>query len=668
MSQSSIRDELEEAQRLHQSDRLLEADAAYRLVLERAPRNFLALHGLGLIAMRHQRLEEGAALIARALTSEPQNFDALLNLSRARLLLGAPDAALRAAERAVAIKPRDGAAQLARAAALMSGKPPEQSIRVLEQVVEQAPDSIDAWNELGEANRVLGRFEPSSECFRRALQIDAGNRTALIGFARTLQRMARYEDASLVLERTWALWPDTALIGGQLMHCKMMMCDWLRVDELRRRIEADIDAGSTITEPFGLQGYCASPAILRRCAEVFTRTFYPDRSAEMPPAPTRPAGERIRIGYVSGEFRHQATSILLTEVLELHDKSRFEVFAFDNGWDDGTDLRRRIVRAVDELVPIRVPDDRAAAEMVRKRGIDVLVNLNGFFGEARTGLFSLRPAPVQVNYLGFPGTMGAPYIDYILADRWVIPPEQHPHYTEAVVTLPDCYQPNDRRRRISDAPLSRRDVGLPDQAFVFCCFNNTYKVTPEVFSVWMRLLRQVPGSVLWLFANVPEAAANIVREAEAQGIDPSRVIPAPFLPLDVHLARLRMADLFLDTWPYNAHTTGSDALWAGVPVLTVTGDSFPSRVGASLLDAVGLPELITGSLAAYEALALHLARDRAALASLRARLAAARDKAALFDTPRLVRHIEAAYEGMVARARAGEPPAPMTVGTRPALN
>jgi predicted O-linked N-acetylglucosamine transferase (SPINDLY family) len=445
-----------------------------------------------------------------------------------------------------------------------------------------------------------------------------------------------------------------------MLFCKAMICDWLHFEPLCRRIETEVEAGRQVVEPFGIQGWCTSPAILYRAAQTYTATLYPDRG--LPRPTTRPADGRLRIGYVSGEFRHQATSILMVELLERHDRSRFELIGFDNGDDDSSDLRHRIVAAFDRLLPISALDDDAAAALVREQGIDVLVNLNGFFGNTRTGLFHLRPAPVQVNYLGFPGTMAAPYMDYLIADPWVIPEDGHAHYSEAIVTLPDCYQPNDTRRRISDEVLTRRDVGLPEKGFVFCCFNNTYKLTPQVFAVWARLLEQVPGSVLWFLGWVPEAALNLAGHCRAHGIDPSRVVAAPFWPQERHLARLRLADLFLDTFPYNAHTTGSDALWAGLPVLTCMGDTFPSRVGASLLAAAGLPELITRSLSEYEASALRLARDPAMLDGLRQRLVANRAQAPLFDMPRLAAHIESAYETMVARARAGQPPAPLRIG------
>ena len=328
-----------------------------------------------------------------------------------------------------------------------------------------------------------------------------------------------------------------------------------------------------------------------RCAQLYA-------ALRFPPAPTplwrgeRSSNPRIRVGYVSGEFRHQATSILMAELFELHDRGRFELFAFDNGMDDGSEIRRRVVAAFDEMVDISRLPDAAAAAAIRARRVDILVDLNGYFGRARQGIFALRPCPIQVNYLGFPGTIGVDYVDYIIADPIVIPPEHRPFYTEKVVHLPETYQVNDRKRRIAERTPTRGEVGLPEAGFVFCCFNNNYKITPTVFDVWMRLLGQVAGSVLWLLEDNPTAARNLRREAQARGIAPERLVFAPRVRLDEHLARHRLADLFLDTLPCNAHTTASDALWAGLPILTALGSAFPGRVAASLLYAAGLPELV----------------------------------------------------------------------------
>jgi protein O-GlcNAc transferase len=313
------------------------------------------------------------------------------------------------------------------------------------------------------------------------------------------------------------------------------------------------------------------------------------------------------------------------------------------------------------MVGISRLSDHEAATMIRQKRIDILVNLNGYFGDGRHGVFTHRASPIQVNYLGFPGTLGADYIDYIVADRHVLPPEHEAFYTEKVVRLPDSYQVNDSKRRIAERTPTRDELELPDSGFVFCCFNNNYKITPDVFDVWMRLLRGVEGSVLWLLEDNAVAARNLRLEAERRGIAAERLVFAPRIGLEDHLARHRRADLFLDTLPYNAHTTASDALWAGLPVLTCIGEAFAGRVAASLLNAVGLPELVTATAGDYEALALTLATEPSRLADIRTTLARNRLTYPLFDTARFSRHIEAAYRTMWERAERGEAPAPFSV-------
>lgn len=310
------------------------------------------------------------------------------------------------------------------------------------------------------------------------------------------------------------------------------------------------------------------------------------------------------------------------------------------------EMRQRLIPAFDRFVDVRDYGDREVALLLRQWQIDIAIDLKGYTTSARPGILAHRPAPIQVNYLGYPGTMGVSHIDYILADKVVIPESDQHYYQEKIVYLPDTYQANDQKRQIATELPSRAELGLPENGFVFCCFNNNYKITPVLFDIWMRLLQQVPTSVLWLFENNPTVSRNLRQEAIKRGIVPERLVFAPAIKLDKHLSRIRQADLFLDTLPYNAHTTASDALWAGLPVLTCKGNTFAGRVAASLLSAIGLPELVTNSLAEYEALALHLATNPEVLAEIKTKLARNRDTHPLFDTKLFCRNIEAAYRGM----------------------
>jgi predicted O-linked N-acetylglucosamine transferase (SPINDLY family) len=368
------------------------------------------------------------------------------------------------------------------------------------------------------------------------------------------------------------------------------------------------------------------------------------------------ANTKIRVGYLSGEFRQQATSLLLVGVLEHHDTEQFDIYAIDNGWDDLSETRRRINDAVPRRINIGERNDAEALAAIRENRIDVLVNLNGYFGQGRTRLFAQRAAPVQVNYLGYPGTLGARYMDYIIADQHVLPVDHRAFYSEKVVYLPNCYQANDRSKQIATRIFDRRECGLPAEGVVFCCFNNVYKITPGIFDCWMRILKHVDGSVLWLLEDSASAAANLAKEAVARGVSADRIVFAERLPLPEHLARHRCADLFLDTLPYNAHTTASDALWAGLPVVTCRGETFAGRVASSLLHNLHLPELITATLEDYVRLAIELATHPEKRAAIKQKLADNRLTTALFDTALFTRHIETAYAAMVERHKAGLAP------------
>jgi predicted O-linked N-acetylglucosamine transferase (SPINDLY family) len=348
-------------------------------------------------------------------------------------------------------------------------------------------------------------------------------------------------------------------------------------------------------------------------------------------------------------------------VYECHDRERFEIHAIATGPNDLSPMRTRLERAFDRFRDVRDETDARIADLVRAEEIDILVNLNGYFGQERTAIFALKPAPIQVNYLGFPGTMGAPFMDYIVADEIVLPKDQQRHFAEKVAYLPYTYQPNDRKRAIAELAPSREECGLPETAVVFCCFNNTHKLTPEFFDVWMRLLDRTPGSVLWVLETTPTVSPNLRREATSRGVDPERIVFAPVIKLADHLARVRLADLFLDTLPHNAHTTASDALWCGVPVVSCRGTTFAGRVAASLLSAIGLEDMVTHSLEAYEATALRLANDPEWRATVRKRLAANRETTPLFDTAGYTRTLEAAYLAMWEQHLKGEPPASFTV-------
>lgn len=633
-----------------------EALTRYDRALALRPRFPEALNDRGKALLELGRLADALASCDSALRIKPDLAEAFYSRGNALMGLRRTQEACVSYERAVGLKPDYADAHYNQGLALQRLRRMEEALASYDRALALKPDDAEALNNRGNVLVDLKRSDLALASYERALSIRPDYASACYNLGLALQELGRPEEAARHFERVLQLDPDYPFAKGRLLHAKMLCCEWADLSRLAETVEADIQAGKRSAEPFGHQAVSRSVRNLRLCAEIFA-------AENLPPAPaTLWAGERydnprIRIGYVSGEFRQQATAMLIAGLFEHHDRSRFEIFAFDNGWDDGSEIRARINRAIDPIVDVTHLEDAEAAATIRERKIDILVNLNGYFGRDRQGIFRYRPCPVQVNYLGFPGTLGVDYMDYILADAHVLPPEHEAFYSERVVRLPDTYQVNDSRRRIAQHTPTRAECALPETAFVFCCFNNNYKITPDVFEIWMRLLKAVDGSVLWLLEDNPAAAGNLRREAERRGVPAQRVVFAARMNPDEHLARHRLADLFLDTLPYNAHTTAADALWAGLPLLTCTGSTFPGRVAGSLLKAIGLPELIASSLERYQARALELARTPALLAELRARLARNRASCALFDTDRYRRHLESAYATMWERYQRGESPA-----------
>jgi protein O-GlcNAc transferase len=519
---------------------------------------------------------------------------------------------------------------------------------------------VEAHNNLGNALGFLGRVEEAEICLREALRLRPSYSIAYNNLGNVLIRQARLVEAAEAFQRAAALRPDDVDALATWFHVTQRLCDWSDYHESEAKIRNGARRQLLPGMAFNLLGISTTAEQQFAYARQVAATLAVPASARFPGALPRP-GERIRLGYLSSDFRALPTAFLTAGVIEHHDRQRFEITGYSAGVDDGGPMRRRIAAACDRFVDISKIPDLEAARLIHSDALDVLIDLNGYKPENRAKLLAYRPAPIQVNYLGYPGTMGADFVDYILVDPFVVPADQQPFFSERLVHLPDCYQCNDDQREIAAATPSRAECGLPEEGFVFCCFNDSYKITPDFFDIWMRLLQAVPGSVMWLYERDTAAKANLAREATARGVAPERLVFAPRLPLSEHLARHRLADLFLDTLPYNAHTTASDALWAGLPVVTCAGNTLAGRVAGSLLRAVGLDELITTSLEEYEALALRLVRDTELIGRLRARLAQNRLTCPLFDTERSTRALEAAYQRMCEISRAGRPPTAFSI-------
>ena len=645
---------LHQALSMQQAGKLPEASAICTEILRLDPDNVDALYLLGLLNLQRRQFAESERLIAAATHINPRVPDAHYNRGLALLNLGRYQEALSCFDLQLAMRPNSVEALLERGTALCELKRYPEALATFDEALALAPTNVAGWHKRGEALSELGRLDEALLSYDRCLAIHPGSIPTLRRRADLLFALSRFQDARHAYERLLSIDPDARYMRGRVVSDALHCCDWHGLRQHRAKIAEALQAGRPVITPGENMAISRSPFDQLQCARIWTANEYP--AAANPLWRGEPyRHERIRVAYLSGDFRLHAVAFLIAGVFEHHDKRGFETVGVSFGAADESDIRTRIERALDSFIDVRDQTDTEIAAMLRRMEIDIAVDLMGFTGGCRTGIFALRPAPVQVNYLGFPGTMGADYIDYLLADRIIIPQQEEVYYSEKIVTLPDTYQANDSQRSIAESTPARAEAGLPDQGMVFCCFNNSFKILPETFDIWMRILRSVEGSVLWLLELNALVTGNLRREAAARGVAPERLVFAPRMSVAGHLARHRLADLFLDTLPYNAHTAASDALWAGLPVLTCRGSTFAGRVAASLLTAVGLPELIASSLEEYETLALELARNPAMLMDLRVKLARNREIYPLFDTPRFTRHIETAYRQMVERSRRGLP-------------
>lgn len=599
--------------------------------------------------------------LRRAVALRPDFADAYGNIGVLSQRSGAPLPALAAQNRAILAKPSFAEAYSNRGSCRLDVGDHAGALADFSQAIRLKPDFAQAFNNLGIALRQGGRSVDASAMHRRAIALEPGFVDAYLQLGHTMREQNRPPDAKTAYASALRLDPKRSEALGYLLYLKQTMCDWTDFEALCADVRRVIDTDAGIMIPLATLSIHTTLEQQYRSAKLFYNTAVRrPETIDPPPLPRAPAGNRLRVGYFSADFHEHATAYLAAEMFELHDRDRFEVTAYSFGPDDGSPMRRRLEAAFHRFRDIRTLGLDAVARLMADDGIDLMIDVKTYTRGSRLDLLSRRLAPVQATYLAYPGTVGGGFMDYIIGDPIVTPMEHQPFYSERIAQLPDAYQCNDRRRPIADSP-SRADCGLPEQGFVFCCFNTAYKLLPDIFAAWMRILRAKPGSVLWLYLPNALVADNLRRAAAAHGVDPARLVFAGNRPLAEHLARYRLADLFVDSFPYTGHTTTSDSLWAGLPVLTLEGGTFASRVASSLLQAVGLPELITRSLPEYEALALRLANDPELLGGLRRRLADNRMTAPLFDSRRFTRHMEAAFTTMWDIHCRGEAPRAFTV-------
>ncbi|HVV26624.1 MAG TPA: tetratricopeptide repeat protein [Rhizomicrobium sp.] len=633
-------------QALRALGRLDEALASHDKALAMQPRFVEALSNRGAVLFDMGRFEDALESFGNALALAPDFPDARNNRALALRAMKRFDAALADVDLALARYPDFVEALNNRGVILFDLKRVGDAVASYDRALALQPDHTDALNNRAVALASLKRFVESLADCDRAIAIRPGFADAHYNRGNALAGLNQPEQALAAYEQTLAIDPRHPNALSGLANAAMTIGDWARAAGLRDRLKAEVLEGRAVIQPFVLMGYWDDNELQLRCARNYVRQAGP------PPLPAlwtggRHAHSRIRIAYLSADFHQHVTAALTVEMFERHDRSRFETVAVSFGPDDGSAMRTRLVRAFDRFHDARQQSDREVAELLRAWEIDIAVDLGGHTSGARPWVLAWRPCPVQAKYMGYPGTSGSGFIDYIIADRLVIPKDQDRFFSEKVVALPETLWVTDTTTAVLPPP-SRADAGLPDSGFVFCCFNHNWKITAPLFDIWMRLLAEVDGSVLWLLEGNAAIRTNLRREAAARGVDPDRLVFAPRTTPEQHMARQQLADLFLDTLPYNAHTTASDALWAGLPVVTTPGRSFPARVAGSILNAAGLSDLIARDLEEYEALAFALARDPARLAAIRARIAETRSNMPLFDTERFTRNLETAYTAMLA--------------------
>jgi predicted O-linked N-acetylglucosamine transferase (SPINDLY family) len=616
--------------------------------LELIPDRASTLTNLSAAQLKLKKYSEARVNAQKAISVESDNSAAYINLGLVERELKSFEAAFKFFDKAISLKPEYAEAWGNKGVTLDELKRYEEAIAHYDIALRLKPDYAEAWSNKGVTLNKLKRYDEALVHYDKSLSLTPDYAEAWGNKGVTLDELKRYEEAIAHYENALRLKTDIDWIYGDLIHAKMKICNWSGSPNLLGIVSEKVMEDKKVTSPFFLLALNDDAALHKKSSEIFTQSKYP-LNPFLGPIPKLSVNKKIRVGYFSADFHNHATGHLIAELFELHNKNQFELIGFSFGPMANDEMRQRLKKSFDRFIDVSNKSDMEIAQLSRGLNIDIAVDLKGFTQDARTGIFANRVAPIQVNYLGYPGTMGAYYMDYIIADKTIIPVKSQSYYLEKVVYLPNSYQVNDRKRLISEKQFTRQELGLPENGFVFCCFNNNFKILPETFDGWMRILKSVNGSILWLLKDNPWAVENLKKEAQKQGIDGKRLVFAGRVPLSEHLARHRQADLFLDTLPYNAHTTTSDALWTGLPVLTLMGQTFASRVAASLLSAIGLPELITSTQEEYESLAIELALNPKKLSDVKLRLVNNRLTTPLFDTPLFTKNIEAAYTKMMER-------------------
>jgi predicted O-linked N-acetylglucosamine transferase (SPINDLY family) len=601
-----------------------------------------AYNNMGIVLQGQKKLEEAIEAYNKALALQPDYAEAYNNMSNAFKKQGKLEEAIEACNKALAIKPDYAGAYNNMGIALQEQCKLEEAMEAYKKALALQPDYAEAYNNMGNAFKDQGKLEEAIEAYNKAIALKPDYANAFYNMATALQEQGKLEEAIEACNKALVIKPDHEAARTHKLHQQAHICNWESIAEDVHLIPG-LGTSEKDVPPFSLLPLEDAPERHLARSKVYAKVNYPQKPLPLKVRPSK-RPKRIRIGYFSTDFKEHPVAYLIAKVLEQHNRDQFEVFGYSIYGSSSCIMRQRLKKSFDSFTDVQSMSDRDIALQARQDKIDIAVDLNGYTQYARTGIFAYRAAPIQISYLGYPGSMGAEFIDYIVADQHLIPAENQKHFSEKQIYLPNTYMPTDDSRELSQKPMNRSDIGLPDDAFVFCCFNNNYKISPNEFDIWMRLLNKVENSVLWLRHSNQFSHINMRNEAQTRNVDPSRLVFADKIPMDEHLARQRLADLFVDTFAFNAHTTAAEALWAGLPVVTKVGLGFAARVAGSLLNEIGLPELITQNEKEYEALILELATNPTKLRKIKEKLATNRLTQPLFNTELYTKHLENGYQ------------------------
>jgi len=672
-----------------QKGKLFEAQKIFESLIKDFPHSFEINHYLGSVSAQLGQFEYGIELLIKAIALESTHAATYSNLGNALCQLKQFERAIENYKKAIQISPLDPVFHFNMGNALVEVKRYEDALESYNKAINFKPDYSGALFNRGDTLIKLNQLEAAIESFNSVIEIEPQSAVAFFNKGNALLSLKQFHAAAANFTMAISIRPDFAeayhnagvvmadlrqpdaanisylkaleinpnldFLFGTCLHNKMMLCDWSHLAEGLNYYESAILDHKKISLPFAAVTLLDNPNLQFQVAKIFNNTKYP-RTNTLGEIKKIKSDGKIRIAYYSADFFKHATSYLIVQLFELHDKHNFEFYGFSFGLDIKDEMQTRVAAAFTKFIDVSTKSSIEVAKLSRQLKIDIAIDLKGYTKDNRTEIFALGCAPIQVNYLGYPGTMASDYIQYIIADKILIPENLQSFYSEKIVYLPNSYQVNDSNRKISSKILNKKDFGLPEDGFIFCCFNNNYKITPEIFNIWMRIIKSVDGSVLWLLEDNPTASRNLIREAEVRGVSGERLIFGGRVEVEEHLARQQLADLFLDTLPCNAHTTASDALWAGLPVLTCVGNSFAGRVAASLLAALDLQELITYDLRDYEELAIRLATQSDKLLNIKNELNTNKLKKPLFDTKLFANDIETAFKLIYKRYQEGLEP------------